>query len=65
MKVYAYNTGKYQKTTIYNVDRIEAMPEPNEITEEDIEYSDGIMLTLYCSDGRTIFLPHEFLISIT
>jgi len=65
MKVKVYNSGKYQKTTTYDVDKITAMPEPEEIDEEDIEFSDGVMLGLWLKDGRTIFVPHEFLIEIT
>ena len=65
MKVKVYNSGKYQKTTTYDVDKITAMPEPEEIDDEDIEYADGVMLGLWLKDGRTIFVPHEFLIEIT
>ena len=65
MKVKCYNSGKFQKTTIYDVEKITAMPEPEEITEEDIENCDGIMLTLYKTNGDTLFIPHEFLIEIT
>ena len=65
MKVKCYCTGKYQKTVTYEVEKITAMPEPDEITEEDIEYSDGIMLGLWLPDGSTVHIPHEFLIEIT
>ena len=64
MKVKCYNTGKYQNTTTYDVESIDAMPEPEEITDEDKEYADGIMLHMTTTDGRNIFLPHQFLISI-
>ena len=65
MKVKAYNSGAFKKTTIYDVVKITNMPEPEEITDEDIEECDGVMLGLWLKDGRTIFLPHEFLIEIT
>lgn len=64
MKVKAYNTGKYQNTTTYEVRKIDAMPEPDEITDDEKALADGIMLHLTTTDGRDIFLPHSFLISI-
>ena len=65
LTVKCYNTSKYQNTTTYKVKDITAMPGPEEITDDDIEYADGIMLTLNLADDRTIFIPHSFLISIT
>ena len=64
MKVKCYNSGKFQKTTTYEVVKITAMPEPEEITEEDIENCDGIMLGLWLTNGDNLFIPHEFLIEI-
>ena len=65
MKVKVYNSTKYHNTTTYEVEKITAMPEPDEITQEDIDYSDGIMLGLWLTDGRTIHIPHCFLIEVT
>lgn len=64
MKVKCYCTAAYRNTDVYDVDRITAMPEPDELDDETREYADGIMLCLDLSDGRTIFCPHSFLISI-
>lgn len=65
MKVKFYNSGKYHNTTTLNdVEKITAMPEPIDITPEDIEYSDGIFLTLYRTGGPDTLIPHSFLISI-
>lgn len=65
MKVKVYNSAKYQKTTTYEVEKITAMPEPGELTEEDIDCANTIMLALWLKDGRTVFIPHSFLIEIT
>lgn len=65
MKVKAYNTSKYHGTTTYDVTKIEAMPPPNEITDEDMACADGIMLTLHLRGNRTVFIPHSFLIEVT
>ena len=60
MKVRMYNT-----STIDDVVKITAMPEPQDITREDIEYSDATFLTLYRSgDQPTMLIPHSFLIEI-
>lgn len=64
MKVKVYNTTKYHNTTTYDVERITAMPEPEEIEQEDIDYADGIMLGLWLTDGSTVFVPHNFLIEV-
>lgn len=64
MKVKAYRTAKLQKTSTYDVEKITAMPEPEEITDEDREYADGIMLCLWMKDGSSVFLPHSFLIEV-
>ena len=66
MKVRMYNSGAYKNTSVIDdVVKITAMPEPQEITEEDIEYCDGIFLTLYRSgDQPTMLIPHSFLIEI-
>lgn len=66
MKVRMYNSGAYKNTSVIdNVVKITAMPEPQETTEDDIEYSDGIFLTLYRSgDQPAMLIPHSFLIEI-
>ena len=64
MRVTAYRTSKYCATSTYDVEQITAMPGPDEITEDDRKYADGIMLALSLRDGRTIFLPHSFLIEV-
>ena len=64
MKVKVYNTTKYKNTTTYDVKKITAMPEPDEITKEDIDEANGVMLGLWLTDGRTIFIPHSFLIEV-
>lgn len=65
MKVRMYNSSKFHNTTVLDdVERITAMPEPIDITPEDIEYSDGIMLTLYRTNGADTIIPHSFLIEI-
>lgn len=65
MKVKAYRTAKFKNFDVLDVDKISAMPEPDELTDDDRKYADGVMLTLQCSDGRVIFLPHCFVIEIT
>lgn len=65
MKVKAYRTCKYQNASTYDVEKITAMPEPEEITDDDREYADGIMLALWLKDGGTVFIPHSFLIEVT
>ena len=66
MKVRMYNSGAYKNTSVIaDVIKITAMPEPQEITEDDIECCDGIFLTLYRSgDQPTMFIPHSFLIEV-
>lgn len=64
MKVKAYNTGRYHGTTTYDVTKIEAMPPPNELTDEDVACADTIMLTLHLRGNRTVFIPHSFLIEV-
>jgi hypothetical protein len=64
MKVKCYRSAKMQATTIIEVERITAVPEPEEITDEDRRDAEGIMLTLWTPEGHTIFLPHSFVISI-
>jgi len=61
-----YNSGAYKNTSVIdNVVKITAMPEPQEIMEDDIEYCDGIFLTLYRNgDQPTMLIPHSFLIEI-
>lgn len=65
MKVKAYRTAKFKNYDVLDVDKISAMPEPDKLTEDDRDCADGVMLTLYCSDGRVIWLPHCFIIEIT
>lgn len=60
-----YRSVKYQKTDVVEVDRIEAMPDSDEIAQKDIDIADGVMFTLYYTDGRTLCVPHCFIISIT
>lgn len=62
--VKCYRSAKMQKTDEHEVEWISAMPGPEEITDEDRESADGIMLCLNCTNGMTIFLPHSFLIEI-
>lgn len=66
MKVRFYNSVKYHNTTTLNdVEKITAMPEPIDITPEDIEDSNCIFLALYRSgDQPTTLIPHSFLIEI-
>ena len=66
MKVRMYNSGAYKNTSVIDdVVKITAMPEPQEITEEDIEYCDCGFLTLYRSgDQPAMLIPHSFLIEI-
>ena len=65
MKVRFYNSVKYHNTTtLDDVEKITAMPEPIDISPEDIEDSDGIMLTLYRTNGPDTIIPHSFLIEI-
>lgn len=65
MKVRMYNSVKFHNTTtLDDVEKITAMPEPIDITPEDIEYSDGIMLTLYRTNGPDTIIPPSFLIEI-
>lgn len=64
MKVKCYRSAKMQATTVVEVEKITAMPEPEELTEDDRRGAEGIMLTLWTPEGATIFLPHSFLIEI-
>lgn len=66
MKVRMYNSSVFKNTSVIDdVVKITAMPEPQDITREDIEYSDAIFLTLYRSgDQPTMLIPHSFLIEI-
>lgn len=64
MKVKCYRSAKYQNTSIYDVAKITAMPDNDEIQDDDRKYADGIMLCLWLADGGTIFIPHSFLIEI-
>lgn len=64
MKVKMYRTAKYQKTDILEVERIEAMPDTDEITQDDIDIADGVYMTLYKKDGSTLCVPPSFIISI-
>lgn len=67
MKVKVYNSSKYQKTTVYDVERIEAMPDTEEFNEDRelwMEYPEGILLHLFMKDERDLFVPHSLLISI-
>ena len=64
MKVKMYRTAKYGNVSEVEVEKITAMPGPEEITEDDIEYADGIMMTLWMPDGTTMFVPHSFIIEI-
>lgn len=65
MKVKCYRTAKHQKTSVYDVEKITAMPDAHEIQDDDRECADGIMLCLWCSDESTVFIPHSFLIEVT
>lgn len=66
MKVKMYRTAKFDKTCTYEVEKITAMPEPDEITQEDKNQADGIMLTLWFKDEmQAMFVPHSFIIEIT
>ena len=67
MKVKVYNSSKYQKTTVYDVERIEAMPDTEEFNEDRelwTENPEGIFLHLFLKDERDFFVPHSLLISI-
>ena len=64
MKVRCYNSGRFHGTTTYDVCKITAMPEPNELTDEDVACADTIMLALCTKDNRAIFIPHSFLIEV-
>ena len=59
-----YRSSEYKKTYTCAVSRIEVMPPPEELTDEDIELAEGMMLTLYLTDGRVICVPHSLIISI-
>ena len=64
MKVKCYRSGQMKATTTIEVEKITAMPGPEEITEEDRQDANGIMLTLWTPEGHPIFIPHSFLIEI-
>ena len=68
MKVKVYNSSKYEKTTVYDCARIDAMPDAEDLNSDRefwLENPSGIMLHLNTKDGSDLFVPHSFLIEIT
>lgn len=64
MKVKCYRTTKCQNTDVLDVEKIFVMPGPEDITDEDIQYADGAMISMTLKDGRLIAMPHHFIIKI-